>query len=60
MEYDYGNEIKQLKRDNVTLAQISAELDYRDNAAPGTFWDDNLCEYATEELEAIEQIWDLV
>ena len=60
MEYDYRNEIKELKRDNVTLAQVSAELDYRDNAAFGAFWDDNLCEYATDELEAIEFLWGLV
>lgn len=46
-----------LKHRNVTLQQVSDELDYRDQASEGSKWDDDLYEYETSELEEIEEYW---
>jgi hypothetical protein len=46
-----------LKYNNVTLKQVSKELDYRDQADINSRWDDDLFEYETEELQEIEQHW---
>ena len=46
-----------LKYHNVTLKQISKELDYRSQAAEDMKWDDDLYEYKTEELQEVEQHW---
>jgi len=52
---EYWAMVEKLKADGVTLKQIGKELNYRNNAAPGCRWDDNLYQYTTEELEQIEQ-----
>ena len=46
-----------LKYRNVTLKQVSKELDYRSQATEDMKWDDDLYEYETEELQEIEQHW---
>lgn len=46
-----------LKYRNVTLQQISDELDYRDQSAEGSKLDDDLYEYEISELEEIEGHW---
>lgn len=49
--------IAMLRKDGITLTDIENELEYRDNAAEGMNWDDNLFEYTYEELADIEQLW---
>ena len=51
--------IRKLKADGITLEEVAEELNYRHNAND-LKWDDNLFEYSTEELELIEQFWDVV
>ena len=46
-----------LKYRNVTLEQISSELDYREQAGEYSRWDDDLLEYSTEELQEVENNW---
>ena len=47
--------IKALSDDGVSLQEVKDELDYRDNS--NSKLDNNLFEYTTEELEAIEEAW---
>jgi DNA-binding transcriptional MerR regulator len=49
--------IAMLKEVGVNLADVSKELDYRDNA-PDSRWDDALHVYSTEELQEIETLWE--
>lgn len=49
--------VERLRRDGVTIKQISDELNYREIASSDTRWDDDLCEYDTEELKDIERFW---
>lgn len=56
MDYNKISEIvKKLKGNEICLEDIEKELDYRDNSHYN--WNDDLCEYSTEELGDVEQIW---
>ena len=53
--------IPELKKQGVTITEISEELDYRERAGiveARQGWDDRMYFYSTEELEDAEVLWD--
>ena len=50
-------EIERLKNARVRVEDISEELDYRDRAAEGMRWNDNLYRYSNDELQQMEAAW---
>ena len=52
------NSIQKLFKDGVIREDILKELDYRENAAEGCGWDDNLYQYDIDELQDIEEQWE--
>lgn len=56
-KYKAASNVQQMKRDGITFAEIQEELEYRDKAAIGCRWNDNLFEYSYSELKDIANLW---
>ena len=55
-DFSTAKAINELTLSDITLQDVSNELDYRENSNDNR-WDDNLYEFSTDELNRIECVW---